>query len=210
MHGHHSLHYRHRCLAFSLQLTRNSNFRLDMKKAMTSPTQGMDSGCEGNTLTQCRRDANYSFLLQVTSVKSALFKKTHLSMEEAHQFKTNQRWTLLQNKRSLQLAFQICSTSHSSTLPWKARVLTSAEYLLELDEKEAEKKKQTELKEERKRVRLEKATASAASKATKSNRTARVKNTVGEAGQPRKQPSNRSKLFWIWILTVGSHAVYLL
>ena len=95
----------------------------------------------------------------------------------------------------------------------EARVLTSAEYLLKLDKKEAEKKKQTELKEERKRVRLEKAAARAASKATKSNRTVRVKNTVGEAGQPRKQPSNRSKFFClikIWILTVGSHAVYLL
>ena len=51
--------------------------------------------------------------------------------------------------------------------PGEARVLTSAIYLLELDEKDAEKKKQTELKEERKRVMLEKATARAASKATK-------------------------------------------
>lgn len=77
------------------------------------------------------------------------------------------------------------------------QVLTSAEFLLELDKKEAEKKKQTELKEERKKVRLEKAAARSATKATKTNRTASVKKAVGEPGQPRKQPSNRSKLFFV-------------
>ena len=96
LHGHHSLHHRHRCLAFSLQLKKSSDLRLDMK-AMTSPMQGMNSGCEGNTLKQCQRDANYSFLLHMISVQSALFKKNNLIMERAHQFKTTQRWTLLLN-----------------------------------------------------------------------------------------------------------------
>ena len=49
--------------------------------------------------------------------------------------------------------------------PGEARVLTSAESLLELDKKEEEKKKQVELKEQRKQVWLEKAAVRAAKKA---------------------------------------------
>ena len=57
-------------------------------------------------------------------------------------------------------------TALTKKKPDEARVLTSAEFLLKLDKKEEEKKKQVELKEQQKQLRLEKATARAAKKAS--------------------------------------------
>ena len=63
-------------------------------------------------------------------------------------------------------------STHAKKKPGEARVLTSDEFLLELDKKEEEKKKQVELKEQRKQVRLEKAAARAAGKVSKGSRAA--------------------------------------
>ena len=138
----------------------------------------------------------------MTSVQSAHFKKTQegspVQEDPEMDPPPKQAKSATNISRRLKLnEFVQLPPCRGKKKPGEARVLTSAEFLLELDKKEAEKKKQTELKEERKKVRLEKAAARSASKATKTNRTASVKKAVGEAGQPRKQPSNRSKLFFV-------------
>ena len=118
----------------------------------------MNSGCKGNTLTQCQRDANYSFsptsdLSSECPIKEDSFEHGEGSPVQddpemdapPEQAKPVTRILFRKLKLTKFVQLPTPPPYREKKKPGKARVLTSAEYLLELDEKEAEKKKQTEL-----------------------------------------------------------------